>query len=256
MGFLLIALCIIMSCGALDCYDRVRMDFPNLPEHLPPTSRAKYCQPFPPSTKRKKRHQRDGHVRKVHAVQGNSSFVNVIDFGAKGDGVSDNAVAFQKAIDSLSGGGGVVWCPSGKYLFLSPINLNSGVTLKGTFTIVPSHQGGSPSNDGSWLLPKFGRNNPTGNAFIKVESDSTLSGFTIWYPGTIELTGNNAAVTDVELLNSWNGISAVGAARHYLLRIEGQPTNQGIFIDQTYGKSVFFVHIGKSCPHRFRYWKS
>lgn len=48
------------------------------------------------------------------------------------------------------------------------------------------------------------------------------------------MQGNNAAVSDIELLNSYNGISAVGAARHYLARIQGQPTNMGIFIDQTY----------------------
>lgn len=73
------------------------------------------------------------------------------------------------------------------------------------------------------------------------------SGFTIYYPDvaanasvvpypwTIALVqGNNAAVSDIELLNSYNGISAVGAARHYLARIQGQPTNMGIFIDQTY----------------------
>lgn len=39
---------------------------------------------------------------------------------------------------------------------------------------------------------------------------------------------------DVELLNPWNGISAVGAARHYIARVQGQPANIGIFIDQTY----------------------
>lgn len=52
------------------------------------------------------------------------------------------------------------------------------------------------------------------------------------YPYTIALTGNNAAITDIELLNSYNGVSAVHAARHYIARIQGQPTNIGIFIDQ------------------------
>mgnify|MGYP006866143093 CR=1 FL=1 len=54
------------------------------------------------------------------------------------------------------------------------------------------------------------------------------------YPYSIALTGNNPAVEDVELLNPFNGISAVGAARHYIARVQGQPANVGIFIDQTY----------------------
>jgi hypothetical protein len=57
----------------------------------------------------------------------------------------------------------------------------------------------------------------------------------VLYPYTIALTQNNPAVLDVELLNSFNGISAVGAARHYIARVQGQPTNIGIFVDQTYG---------------------
>jgi hypothetical protein len=47
------------------------------------------------------------------------------------------------------------------------------------------------------------------------------------YPYTIVMTGNNPSVQDVELLNSYNGISAVGAARHYIARVQGQPTNVG-----------------------------
>lgn len=46
--------------------------------------------------------------------------------------------------------------------------------------------------------------------------------------------GDNSAVTDVEILNAFNGVSAVGAGRHYIARIQGQPLNIGIYIDQTY----------------------
>jgi len=54
------------------------------------------------------------------------------------------------------------------------------------------------------------------------------------YPYAISMQGNNPAVEDVELLNPFNGISAVQAHRHYLARIQGQPINLGIFVDQTY----------------------
>ena len=42
---------------------------------------------------------------------------------------------------------------------------------------------------------------------------------------TLCLHGNNAAVTDIECLNCWNAVRAVGAGRHYIARIQGQPIN-------------------------------
>ena len=42
------------------------------------------------------------------------------------------------------------------------------------------------------------------------------------------------AVTDVELLGAWNGVAAVAAHRHYIARVQGQPLNIGVFVDETY----------------------
>lgn len=41
---------------------------------------------------------------------------NVLDFGAAGDGVTDDTVAIQAAIDSLSPLGGTLWVPKGAYI--------------------------------------------------------------------------------------------------------------------------------------------
>jgi hypothetical protein len=68
-------------------------------------------------------------------------------------------------------------------------------------------------DDGSVLLPRGGRGSENGTAFLTINENSALKGFTIYYPEqlptiapvpypwTITLNGNNPAVIDVELLN-------------------------------------------------------
>jgi hypothetical protein len=177
-----------------------------------------------------------------------NSIVSVSDFGAVGDGVTDNTAAFAAAMGAVSTGG-VIWVGSGLYSFDGSVVFAKGVSLVGTFETVPSHavgQGGSPPINGSILMPRGGRGNESGPAFLQMAEDCTVRGFVVYYPEqlgnstpvpypwTIAMSGNNNAVVDVELLNVWNGIQAVGAARHYISRVQGQPANIGIFIDQIY----------------------
>ena len=58
---------------------------------------------------------------------------NVLDFGAKGDGVTDDAAAIQAAIDACeAAGGGTVWCPAGTYLITATLLIDdNGVRLVG-----------------------------------------------------------------------------------------------------------------------------
>jgi polygalacturonase len=46
-------------------------------------------------------------------------YVNVRDFGAQGDGKTDDTAAIRKALDSLPAEGGVVYFPAGHYLSAS-----------------------------------------------------------------------------------------------------------------------------------------
>ena len=175
-----------------------------------------------------------------------ASVVSVLDFGAVGDfNVTDNTAAFSAALAAVAAAGGVVFVPAGGYMFLGSLALPGGVSLVGTYATVPSHSH-SLRRDGSMLLPRAGRGSAAGDPFILVGADCTLKGVAILYPDvdpaqppvpypwTVQMLGNNAAVTDVELLNSYNGINATLAHRHYIARVQGQPTNIGIFVDATY----------------------
>ena len=55
---------------------------------------------------------------------------NVLDFGATGNGNTDDAAAFQSAIDSVNGTG-AVYVPAGTYLIQNKLDMPDGVALRG-----------------------------------------------------------------------------------------------------------------------------
>ncbi|CAG1769114.1 Mannuronan C5-epimerase AlgE4 [uncultured bacterium] len=66
------------------------------------------------------------------AQDGNTGSVNVRDFGAKGNGKTDDTAAIQLAIDSVALQGGTVTIPSGIYLVSSPIFVRNNVSVVGS----------------------------------------------------------------------------------------------------------------------------
>lgn len=58
-----------------------------------------------------------------------SIFVNVRDFGAVGDGVTDDTAAIQTALDSLKDSGGTIFFPHGVYVITNPIYFYSNQIL-------------------------------------------------------------------------------------------------------------------------------
>jgi len=178
---------------------------------------------------------------------------SVLDFGAKGDGKSDDTAAFQKALDTASqAGGGVVLAPRGNYFFAGHLNVPEAVTLKGIWESVPSHIGvrndgaALPTDNGTTFLVTENPGNENADAFITLRTDSTLKGVVIYYPDqdpaaepkpypwAIAMRGKNPAVLAVELLNPYNGIDATANERHLIRDVQGQPLRRGIFADAIY----------------------
>jgi hypothetical protein len=71
-------------------------------------------------------------LTKVSYSMINGAEFNVLDYGAVGNGVTDDSTAVQAAFDAAStAGGGTVFLPSGTYLCNTPLVLQYGVNLVG-----------------------------------------------------------------------------------------------------------------------------
>jgi hypothetical protein len=191
-----------------------------------------------------------GGATHVHPESGAE---NVRNFAAAGDGVTDDTAAFQRALDTVArAGGGTVYAPPGKYLLKGTLNVPDGVTLRGSYTCVPSHVGlrnqgaVKPGDDGTALLVTAGKGSEEGTPFLTLNTNSSVAGLTIYYPEqvtdaapvpypwTVVMRGKNPAIFDVELLNPYQGIDASKNERHNIRNITGQPIRRGIFVDAIY----------------------
>ena len=178
--------------------------------------------------------------------------VSVKDFGAKGDGTTDDTEAFQKALDSFGQQGGTVYAPRGVYLFKGSLNVPNAMTLKGAFESVPSHNGirdrglPNPGDDGTTFLVTANHGTEDATPFMTLNTNSTLKGVVMYwplqltdktpepYPWGIAMRGKNPAVLDVEMLNPYNAIDASKNERALIRNISGQPLRRGIYVDGIY----------------------
>lgn len=72
------------------------------------------------------------HPLVAHAQDGATGSVNVRDFGAIGNGQTDDTAAIQLAIDSVAIDGGTVIIPAGTYLVSVPILVRNNVSVIGS----------------------------------------------------------------------------------------------------------------------------
>ena len=204
----------------------------------------------------------------AHSLAAGADVLSVRDFGAAGDGKTDDTAAFQKCLDAAAqAGGGVVYAPRGSYFFAGHLNVPGAVTLKGVWESVPAHNGirdaglPKPTDDGTTFLVTESAGKEDGPAFLTLNNNSTLKGVVIYYPDqnpdeapkpypyAIAMRGKNPAVLAGELLNPYNGIDASYNERHLIRDVQGQPLRRGIFVD-------FIYDIGRIENVHFNPWWS
>jgi len=128
--------------------------------------------------------------------------VNVRDFGAKGDGITNDAPAIQAAINSVADIGGVVYLPAGVYRMCEGVLIPFGVNVEGITTAttgpwqnhldtadkkLPSREDINPkvpAGDG-WINPKLFKGtwvicdhdfgNPQGDPTFRMEGNTSIS---------------------------------------------------------------------------------
>jgi hypothetical protein len=202
------------------------------------------------------------------ALQGSPDTFSVKSFGAKGDGVSDDTAAFQRALNAAAAHhGGTVYAPVGNYRFTGTLTVPNAVALAGSWQSVPAHNGlrdtglPKPTDDGTTFLVEAGAGAESGDPFITLNTNCTLKGVVIYYPKQISdgipipypfavaMRGKNPAVLDVELLNPYNGIDASNNERHLIRNVQGQPLRRGIYVD-------FIADIGRIENVHFNPWWS
>ncbi len=176
--------------------------------------------------------------------------LNVADFGAKGDGKTDDTAAFNNALQTANkAGGGIVNVSAGKYCIKGNITVPMSVTLQGEWTAAPLVLTNESDTPCTLLMAYAGKGDPAGKPFITLEGHlASLRGFSIVYPEWSQKTvpptpyppciyashSDNNCIENVNLQNAYDGIRFERVGRFYINNVQGYPSHVGMSIDECY----------------------
>lgn len=125
----------------------------------------------------------------------NNDIYNVLEYGASGDGIKDDAQAIQSAISACSeNGGGIVVFPSGKTFMAGPIELKSNVDLH----FEPNSTLIANPNEDIYKVSAFGENKGEGMMWLWGKELDNIS-----FSGTGKIDGNGISFMGKELDDSY-----------------------------------------------------
>ena len=171
--------------------------------------------------------------------------VNVFDFGAVGDGVTDDSVAINAAItyaynaSTVANGkqvGGVVYFPKGRYLINSTLNIGPGITIVGEPSgLDPIYAYPNQSASGSEIIV---------SNLMPLNASGTSAAFTMTNGGPITIqdigiTGT-ATVTNSTALFTGNGVaSAPGLSQGHFSNVRFTAFTT-VFLGASIADSTFY----------------
>lgn len=167
--------------------------------------------------------------------------VDAQQFGAKGDGKTDDTKAIQAALEAAVTKGPICHLPAGHYRLDGSLTVPAGVTLCGA-------SGGVPHSEhpiGTVLLAHGGRGQTDGEPLVTLKPNAVVRNLVIHYPEqklpdvvpypwTIRVDGELCQILDLTLTNPYQAID-VGSKwneLHLIRNIFGCPLKIGIYIDQ------------------------
>lgn len=168
----------------------------------------------------------------------------VTEFGAKGDGITDDTRAFRQALNAMHYyGGGIVFVPEGKYVISEPIEIQENISLRGEWK-APDQEG----IHGTVLMVKTGKGDEDGQPFITLNPSTGVKELNIWYPEQNadkiveypwcihQLHKESATVENVTLVNPYLGIKIGPKANslHYIHNVYGTPLKTGLQFDRCF----------------------
>ncbi len=166
---------------------------------------------------------------------------NVLNYGAVGDGVTDDTAAVKAAIAEASAEGGNVFLPEGHYAIYEPIELPKGVTLVGELE--------EGTANGTVLYVYCGKNAPEDPAFLRMfwgsgarnlaiyyPEQTFVDGAPIPYPYTFEQTFSEGIyIENITLVNAYNGFDLASDrdALQTIRNVYGTVLNTGLWSDES-----------------------
>lgn len=104
---------------------------------------------------------------------------SVLDYGAKGDGVTDNTQIFQNLLNNLGNlNGGTLYVPEGKYVIKGALNIPKGITIRGDWK---KPQKGQPV-EGTIIMAYSGKGDASAAPLFTLEPGAGVMDLSIWYP--------------------------------------------------------------------------
>ncbi len=172
------------------------------------------------------------------------SALNVADFGARGDGGTDDTEAFANALKAAAERGvSEVAAPPGLYRIGGALEIPHGISLSGSWKS-PHHAQTVGPTTGTVILAVGGRGREDGPPLFLLNANAALRGLTIFYPEqsmrevvpypwTIQGRGMHCTIENLTLVNAYQAVD-FGTHHnelHVVRNVFGLALRRGIWVD-------------------------